>query len=93
MAAADRAWDRSELQSILCRFFPAMPSFARAAIMLLARSAPRLGSASILLISYAYIAMMGADGLTRASEVAILNANYIKTRLEKHFPTLYERHS
>ncbi len=53
-------------------------------------SAAPWGSSSILLISYAYIAMMGAEGLTRASEVAILNANYIKTRLEKHFPTLYE---
>ncbi len=47
-------------------------------------------SASILLISYAYIAMMGADGLTRASEFAILNANYIKARLAKHFPVLYQ---
>ncbi len=47
-------------------------------------------SASILLISYAYIAMMGAGGLTRASEFAILNANYIKARLAKHFPTLYQ---
>jgi len=53
-------------------------------------SAAPWGSASILLISYAYIAMMSADGLTRASEVAILNANYIKTRLQKHYPTLYE---
>jgi glycine dehydrogenase len=52
-------------------------------------SAAPWGSASILLISYAYIAMMGADGLTRASEFAILNANYIKARLQKHFPTLY----
>jgi glycine dehydrogenase len=47
-------------------------------------------SASILLISYAYIAMMGADGLTRASEFAILNANYIKARLANHFPVLYQ---
>ncbi len=53
-------------------------------------SAAPWGSASILLISYAYIAMMGAEGLTRASEVAILNANYIKARLQNHFPTLYE---
>jgi glycine dehydrogenase len=53
-------------------------------------SAAPWGSSSILLISYAYIAMMGAEGLTRATELAILNANYIKTRLEKHFPTLYE---
>ncbi len=53
-------------------------------------SAAPWSSASILLISYAYIAMMGADGLTRATEFAILNANYIKTRLAKHFPVLYQ---
>jgi glycine dehydrogenase len=53
-------------------------------------SAAPWGSSSILLSSYAYIAMMGAEGLTGASEVAILNANYIKTRLDKHFPTLYQ---
>jgi glycine dehydrogenase len=47
------------------------------------------GSASILLISHAYIAMMGPDGLTNATKYAILNANYIKARLEKHFPVLY----
>ncbi|MES2875317.1 MAG: aminomethyl-transferring glycine dehydrogenase [Bacteroidota bacterium] len=47
------------------------------------------GSASILLISHAYIAMMGAEGLTNATKFAILNANYIKTRLEKHYPVLY----
>ena len=47
------------------------------------------GSASILIISYAYIKMMGAEGLTKASEIAILNANYIKARLEKSFPVLY----
>ena len=47
------------------------------------------GSASILLISHAYIAMMGSEGLTNATKYAILNANYIKTRLEKHYPVLY----
>jgi glycine dehydrogenase len=47
------------------------------------------GSASILIISYAFIKMMGAEGLTKASEIAILNANYIKARLEKTFPVLY----
>ncbi|MBT8199387.1 MAG: aminomethyl-transferring glycine dehydrogenase [Acidimicrobiia bacterium] len=52
-------------------------------------SAARWGSASILPISYAYIAMMGSDGLRRASEIAILNANYIAARLEEHFPVLY----
>lgn len=47
------------------------------------------GSASILTISWMYIAMMGAEGLTEATKFAILNANYISKRLEKHFPTLY----
>jgi len=47
------------------------------------------GSASILIISHAYIAMMGPDGLTDATKYAILNANYIKARLEKHYPVLY----
>ena len=47
------------------------------------------GSASILPISWAYIAMMGAEGLKRATEVAILNANYIAQRLDPHFPVLY----
>ena len=47
------------------------------------------GSASILTISYAYIALMGVNGLTQATRYAILNANYIKSRLEGHFPVLY----
>jgi len=51
-------------------------------------SAP-YGSASILPISYAYISMMGGEGLTRATQVAILNANYIKERLSGHYPLLY----
>jgi glycine dehydrogenase len=48
------------------------------------------GSASILPISWVYIAVMGADGLTEATKVAILNANYIARRLEPYFPTLYK---
>jgi glycine dehydrogenase len=52
-------------------------------------SAAPLGSASILPISYAYIAMMGADGLTAASEGAILTANYVAKRLGDYFPVLY----
>ncbi|WP_242922203.1 aminomethyl-transferring glycine dehydrogenase [Pontibacter liquoris] len=52
-------------------------------------SAAPWGSASILPISYAYIAMMGGEGLTEATKVAILNANYIKARLEQHYPVLY----
>jgi glycine dehydrogenase len=47
------------------------------------------GSASILVISYAYIRMMGAEGLRRASEVAILAANYIAARLAEQYPVLY----
>ena len=52
-------------------------------------SAAPFGSALILTISYAYIRMMGAAGLTRATEVAILNANYIAHRLKGHYPILY----
>ncbi len=51
-------------------------------------SAP-YGSASILLISYAYIKMLGANGIRNATEYAILNANYMKTRLEKYYKILY----
>ncbi len=47
------------------------------------------GSADILIISYAYIKMMGGEGLTEASKIAILNANYIKAKLENTFPVLY----
>jgi glycine dehydrogenase len=52
-------------------------------------SAAPFGSASILPISYAYIRMMGGAGLTRATQVAILNANYVAKRLDGHFPVLY----
>ncbi|PHN04059.1 aminomethyl-transferring glycine dehydrogenase [Flavilitoribacter nigricans] len=52
-------------------------------------SAAPWGSASILLISYAYIRMLGRDGVRKASEYAILNANYIKARLEKSYDVLY----
>lgn len=52
-------------------------------------SAAPYGSASILLISHAYIAMMGARGLTRATKLAILNANYVAKKLEKHYSALY----
>ncbi len=52
-------------------------------------SAAPYGSALILTISYAYMRMMGAAGLTRATEIAILNANYIARRLAPHYPILY----
>jgi glycine dehydrogenase len=53
-------------------------------------SAAPWGSASILLISWTYIRMMGAEGLKRATEVAILSANYIAKRLEDHYPVVYK---
>jgi len=52
-------------------------------------SAASFGSASILPISWMYIAMMGRDGLRKATQVAMLNANYLAKRLEPHYPTLY----
>jgi len=52
-------------------------------------SAAPFGSASILLISYAYIKMLGAEGLTKCSEIAILNANYIKEKLSSNYDVLY----
>ena len=51
-------------------------------------SAP-YGSALVCLISYGYICMLGAEGVTDATKYAILNANYMKARLEKHYPILY----
>ena len=52
-------------------------------------SAAPWGSALVCLISYGYIKMLGSEGLTNATQYAILNANYIKARLEKHYPVLY----
>lgn len=53
-------------------------------------SAAPWGSASILPISWTYMKLMGAEGLTRATQVAILNANYIARKLESHYPVLYK---
>ncbi|MCW9679909.1 aminomethyl-transferring glycine dehydrogenase [Dolichospermum planctonicum UHCC 0167] len=53
-------------------------------------SAAPWGSASILVISWMYIIMMGADGLTQATKIAILNANYIAKKLESYYPVLYQ---
>ncbi|AXK39681.1 aminomethyl-transferring glycine dehydrogenase [Crenobacter cavernae] len=52
-------------------------------------SAAPFGSASILPISYMYIAMMGADGMKEATEAALLNANYVTKKLSDHYPVLY----
>ncbi len=54
-------------------------------------SAAPWGSASILLISHAYVRLLGGSGMTDATRYAILNANYIKARLEPHYPVLYSR--
>ena len=54
-----------------------------------ALSAAPFGSALACLISYAYIRLLGADGLKKSTEIAILNANYIKERIAKHYPVLY----
>ncbi|HEX3036091.1 MAG TPA: aminomethyl-transferring glycine dehydrogenase [Thermodesulfobacteriota bacterium] len=67
---------------------PLIPTGGEKAISAVA-SAP-WGSASILLISYAYVKMLGAEGATDATRYAILNANYIKSRLEKYYPVLYK---
>ncbi len=52
-------------------------------------SAAQYGSAGILPISWAYLALMGPDGLTKATQVAVLSANYVARRLEGHYPVLY----
>jgi glycine dehydrogenase len=56
-------------------------------------SAAPFGSSSILPISYAYILMMGGEGLKLATEVAILSANYMASRLHPHFPVLFRNHN
>ncbi len=78
----------------LAKFLPNQRStgYSRDAAGIGAVSAAPFGSASILPISWMYIAMMGAQGLTAATETAILNANYIARRLSPHFPVLYSGH-
>ncbi|WP_088323481.1 aminomethyl-transferring glycine dehydrogenase [Polaribacter tangerinus] len=66
---------------------PIIPTGGEKAIT--AISAAPWGSALACLISYGYITMLGSKGLTNATKLAILNANYIKERLENHYPTLY----
>ena len=68
---------------------PSGGSAPRAAGRVGAVSAAPLGNAAVLPISWMYIRMMGADGLRRATETAILSANYISARLRAHYPTLY----
>jgi glycine dehydrogenase len=65
-------------------FLPGHPGFGEGAV-----SAAPFGSASILPISWTYIALMGAEGLTRSTQIAILNANYMARRLAPHYEVLY----
>ena len=75
----------------LSAFLPGHPVVATGGASAVgAVAAAPYGSPSILPISWAYIRMMGGDGLKRASEVAILGANYLATRLDPHFPVLYK---
>jgi len=73
----------------LAKFLPGHRSLDSSADAIGAVTAAPYGSASILPISWMYVEMMGAQGLTAASEVAILNANYIAKRLAPHYPVLY----
>ena len=76
----------------LAPFLPGHPASGANSAPIGPVSAAPFGSASILTISYIYILMMGGEGLTRATEIAILNANYIAARLHPHFPVLYRNH-
>ncbi|HEY4609428.1 MAG TPA: aminomethyl-transferring glycine dehydrogenase, partial [Ilumatobacteraceae bacterium] len=72
----------------LAEFLPAHPLMSAGRPVGAVSAAP-FGSASILSISWVYIALMGASGLADASSIAILNANYVAARLTPHFPVLY----
>ena len=75
--------------SHLARFLPGHRALPRGADAIAAVSAAPYGSASILPISWMYVTMMGAEGLTAATESAILAANYVARRLSDHYPVLY----
>ena len=77
----------------LAKFLPSNPLNGGADVGVGAVSAAPYGSASILPISWMYIAMMGPAGLTMATKVAILNANYMAKRLERHYDVLYTNHN
>ncbi|MBK9329023.1 MAG: aminomethyl-transferring glycine dehydrogenase [Sphingobacteriales bacterium] len=74
----------------LAPFLPCSPLFKTGGEQAIPSiSAAPFGSASILLISYAYNKMLGSEGITNATKYAILNANYLKAKLEKYYPILY----
>jgi len=78
------------VKSHLARFLPGHPEWRDGPSMVGPVSAAPYGSASILVIPWLYCLMMGASGLTSATEIAILNANYIAKRLDPHYPLLYK---
>ena len=90
MAAAAPAWDRRR-KIPPCLFRPGHRDRRRKTNPVGPVSAAPFGSAWILTISYIYILMMGGEGLKRATEIAILNANYVEARLMAHFPILYRK--
>jgi glycine dehydrogenase len=73
----------------LVEFLPAHPVMNNGHVGIHAVSAAPWGSASVLTITYGYIKMLGADGLTEATKIAILNANYIAARLKDNYGILY----
>ncbi|RAR74275.1 aminomethyl-transferring glycine dehydrogenase [Flavobacterium aciduliphilum] len=74
----------------LVPFLPTNPIIPTGGVeAITAISAAPYGSALVCLISYGYITMLGAEGLKKATQYAILNANYMKARLESHYPVLY----
>ncbi|MEQ1869568.1 MAG: aminomethyl-transferring glycine dehydrogenase [Vicinamibacterales bacterium] len=76
----------------LVPYLPGHPVVATGGVRAIAAiAAAPWSSANILLISYAYMKMLGGAGMTEATRYAILNANYIKSRLEQHYPVLYTR--
>ena len=77
----------------LVPFLPATPLTPEDALPIGAISAAPWGSASILVISWMYIAMMGSEGLTKATKIAILNANYMAKRLEPYYSVLFKGES
>ena len=74
----------------LAPFLPTHPCFPPAPLSIGAVSAAPYGSASILTISWMYMSLMGGQGLTQATKIAILNANYIAARLADHYPLLFK---
>lgn len=80
------------VQKHLAQFLPAHPlvEMATAETGIKSISSAPWGSASILPISWAYIKLMGGNGLTQATKTALLNANYMRARLSEHYPMLYQ---